>query len=208
MIPISEALKIIRRETFPLLVETIELEAAVDRVLAENIKADMDLPPFDRSQMDGFAVKNADVKNAPVKLKIIGESVAGKGFHKKLKSGEAVRIMTGAPVPAGADSVQKVELTNESGDFITILESTKEKQNIVRRAEEIKKGTRIFGTGEIITQNMIAAIASFGYAKAQGFQKTANRHSFNRKRDRRDFRKTEKRSDSQFQFDNAESFRR
>ncbi len=85
----------------------------------------MDLPPFDRSQMDGFAVKNEDTKNAPVKLKIIGESAAGKGFDGKINSGEAVRIMTGARVPEGADAVQKVELTEEENGFITILEKTK-----------------------------------------------------------------------------------
>ena len=69
MIPISKALKIIRRETFPLLVETIGLEAAVDRVLAENVKADMDLPPFDRSQMDGFAVKKERYEKRARKIK-------------------------------------------------------------------------------------------------------------------------------------------
>ena len=105
MIPISKALEIIRRETFPLESETAHLSQIVGRVLAEEIRADMNLPPFDRSQMDGFAVKKEDTKNAPVKLKIVGESVAGRGWHNQLNSGEAVRIMTGAPVPEGADSV-------------------------------------------------------------------------------------------------------
>ena len=108
MIPISEAIKIIERETHPLSSETINLEDSVGRVLAENIAADMDLPPFDRSQMDGFAVRADDVRSAPVKLKVIGESVAGKGFDGAVKAGEAVRIMTGARVPAGTDAVQKV----------------------------------------------------------------------------------------------------
>ena len=171
MIPISEALKIIERETISLESETIELENSIGRVLTKNIKADMDLPPFDRSQMDGFAVKTVDTKNAPVQLKIIGESVAGKGFDGKLASNEAVRIMTGARVPEGADAVQKVELTKESDDFISILEATKPQQNINKLASEIKKGAKIFGTGEIITEQMIAAIASFGYAKLKVFQR-------------------------------------
>ena len=89
MISISEALKIIERETFSLKSEKVGLSDSVGRVLAEEIRADMDLPPFDRSQMDGFAVKNEDVKNAPVKLKIIGESVAGKGFDGKVESGRS-----------------------------------------------------------------------------------------------------------------------
>jgi molybdopterin molybdotransferase len=171
MIPISEALKIIEREIVSLHTETIELENSIGRVLAESIKADMDLPPFDRSQMDGFAVKSDDVKNAPVKLKIIGESVAGKGFDGDLQSGEAVRIMTGARVPKGADSVQKVELTKESDGLIEISEPTKANQNMVLRGQEVRKGAKIFEKGEVITEQKIAAIASFGYAKVKVFQK-------------------------------------
>ncbi len=171
MISISEALKIIKSEIFSLETETIDLENSIGRVLAKDIRADMDLPPFDRSQMDGFAVKTSDAEIAPVKLKIIGESAAGKGFDGKINSGEAVRIMTGARVPEGADAVQKVELTEESDGFVTILEKTKPLQNINILASEIKKNTKIFSNGEIVTENMIAAIASFGYAKIAVYKK-------------------------------------
>ena len=171
MIRISNALKIIEKEISVISTEKIELAGSCGRVLAEAIYADMDLPPFDRSQMDGFAVKTEDTNKAPVKLKIIGESAAGRGFDRKLKTDEAVRIMTGAPVPKGADAVQKVELTNESDGFIEILEATKPKQNMVRRAEEVKKGKKIFSEGEIITENMIAALASFGYSEVRVGQK-------------------------------------
>ena len=171
MIQILEALKIIWRETAVLGIETIDLSESISRVLAEEVFADMDLPPFARSQMDGFAVKSANTKKTPVKLKIIGESIAGKGFDGFVKTGEAVRIMTGARVPDGADAVQKVELTKETNDCIEILELTKAKQNIVGRGEEIKAGERIFEKGEAITENMIAALASFGYARVSVFQK-------------------------------------
>jgi molybdenum cofactor synthesis domain-containing protein len=171
MIPISEALKIIERETVALETETIELENSIGRVLAEEIRADMDLPPFDRSQMDGFALRTNDLKSVPAKLKIIGESVAGKGFDGELKTGEAVRIMTGARVPKGADAVQKVELTKENNGFIEILEAPKLSQNINECASEIEKGRKIFEMGEIITEQMIAAIASFGYAKLKVFRR-------------------------------------
>lgn len=170
MIQISEALKIIERETPALSFETINLEASVGRILAEEIAADMDLPPFDRSQMDGFAVRAGDVKDAPVNLKVIGESVAGKGFDGTVEAGEAVRIMTGARVPDGADAVQKVELTKENKEFVEIQESAKLGQNINAFASEIKKGTVIFEPGEIVTEQMIAAIASFGYAKLKVFR--------------------------------------
>ncbi len=171
MIPISIALEIIKRESFSLESEMNKLENSVGRILAENIFADMDLPPFDRSQMDGFAVRTEDVKNAPVKLKIIGESVAGFGFDGEIKSGEAIRIMTGARVPNGADSVQKVELTEENDGFIHILESTKLNQNTVLKSAEIKKGENIFDAGEIISANMIASIASFGYETLKVFRR-------------------------------------
>ncbi len=167
MIPISKAIKLIGRETRKLGSEKVELSAAVGRTLAENIVADNDLPPFNRAQMDGYAVVASETKNAPVTLKIIGESAAGRGWHKRLRRGEAVRIMTGAPVPSGANAVQKVELTREAAGLVTINESAKRGQNIVRRAAEIKRGKRIFASGEIVTENMIAALASFGYAKVQ-----------------------------------------
>ncbi len=171
MISISQAFKIIERETFTLAAETIDLEELVGRVLAQTVEADMDLPPFNRSQMDGFAVKSKDTKNAPAKLKIIGESVAGKGFDGKIKSGESVRIMTGARLPDGADAVQKVEVTREENDSVQILEPAKSGQNVNLFASEIKIGEKIFGAGEIVTEQMIAAIASFGYAKIKVYKR-------------------------------------
>ena len=106
MIPIAKAIKIIETSTPTLKTETVNLDNAVGRVLAQRIVADTDLPPFDRSQMDGYAVKAADTLNAPVPLPIVGEAAAGRGWKGRLKKGEAVRIMTGAAVPSGADAVQ------------------------------------------------------------------------------------------------------
>lgn len=165
MIDIFKAIKTISFETGRLGCEKVALSDCIGRVLNEDIIADTDLPPFDRSQMDGFAVKAADTLNAPVELKIAGESAAGRGWHKTLNRGEAVRIMTGAPVPKGADAVQKVELTSEADGIVKILEPVKPEFSIVRTGSEIKKSTAIFTSGEAITENMIAAIASFGYAK-------------------------------------------
>lgn len=167
MLKISEAIEIIRRETAPLKAEKINLADAAGRVLAEDVVSDTDLPPFDRSQMDGYAVRVGDTNNAPVKLKIVGESAAGKGWHRQLKSGQAVRIMTGAPVPRGADAVQKIELTKEDGKFVEILAPAETAKFIVARAAEIKKGETVFKSGEIITEGMLAALASFGYAKVK-----------------------------------------
>ncbi|MGI8470521.1 MAG: molybdopterin molybdotransferase MoeA [Pyrinomonadaceae bacterium] len=177
MIPISEALKIIERETFLLGAETVDLENSSGRVLAEDIFADMDLPPFDRSQMDGFAVRVEDVAKASkehfVKLKIIGESVAGKGFNGKINAGQTVRIMTGARLPKGADAVQKKELARESADgkSVEIFEAVKPNQHFIVRASEIKKGEKVLEKGEIINARMTAILAAFGYAKIRVFKK-------------------------------------
>jgi len=180
MISVSEAVLIIERETFLLETEAIDLEKSTQRVLAEEIRADMDLPPFDRSQMDGFAVRSKDVSGARendlVKLKIIGESVAGKGFDEKVKRGEAVRIMTGARVPSGADAVQKKELARETKmdegeSFVEIWEATKARQNIILKGAEIETGAKVCVQGEIIRSQMIASLASFGYAKFKVYKK-------------------------------------
>jgi molybdenum cofactor synthesis domain-containing protein len=165
MIDVSKAIRMIDRETAPLGSEKVRLAEAVGRLLREKIIADTDLPPFDRSQMDGYAVVASDTKNAPVILKLVGESAAGRGWHKTLKRGHAIRIMTGAPVPKGADAVQKIELTTEKGDSVEILAPTEKRRFIVREGAEIKKGKTCLRSGEMITENMIATLASFGYAK-------------------------------------------
>jgi len=171
MIPISEAIEIIKRETPRLGPETADLVESVGRVLAENIVADTDLPPFDRSQMDGFAVIAADTANAPVELEIAGESSAGSGWHKELNCGQSVRIMTGAPVPKGADAVQKVELTSEQPETVTILESVKQGQFIVPKGFEIRSGKTVFSKGDRITANMIASIAAFGNGMVKVYER-------------------------------------
>ena len=165
MINVESALKIVARETHALKPERIPLDEASGRVLAEDIVADTDMPPFDRSQMDGYAVKAADTENAPVTLKLVGESAAGRGWHKTLKKGEAVRIMTGAPLPDGSDAVQKIELTSEDGSTVTIKEPTSPGRYIVHQGKEIKKGKVVLESGTAITPNNIAVPAAFGYAK-------------------------------------------
>ena len=99
MISVAEAIQIVRQQTQRLPSGASCAEDALGRVLAEDVVADSDLPPFDRSQMDGYAVRAEDVKAAPVRLRIVGESAAGRGWHHQLEEGQAVRIMTGAPVP-------------------------------------------------------------------------------------------------------------
>jgi molybdenum cofactor synthesis domain-containing protein len=167
MISVAEAIQIVRDETRALSPERCQLTNALGRFLAEDIIADSDLPPFDRSQMDGYAVRAEDVKKVPTRLRIVGESAAGRGWHHEMGDSQAVRIMTGAPVPTGADSVQQVELTRELHDsqLVEILESVERGKSIVTRGSEIKAGEIVLRSGERINSAMMAALASFGYAE-------------------------------------------
>ena len=169
MIPIVEAIQIVTAQARPSEPERIYLADALGRILAEDIIADTDLPPFDRAQMDGYAVRAADVSITPARLRIVGESAAGTGWHHEMKADEAVRIMTGAPVPVGADAVQQVELTREAngGNEVEILEPVEAGRSIVRRANEIKAGETVLRAGEDINAAMIATLASFGYAQVK-----------------------------------------
>src|SRR6266496_801227 len=169
MIAVAEAIQIVKEQTPTLQTERVALAQTLGRYLAEDIVADSDLPPFDRSQMDGYAIRAQNVANAPVSLPIVGESAAGKGWHHEMEDGQAVRIMTGAPVPAGADSVQQVELTHElqDGRLVEILESVAPGRSIVKRGSEIKAGEIVLRPGERINAAMLAALASFGYVEVQ-----------------------------------------
>ena len=173
MISVAEAIEIVRQQTLKLSTELVAIDQVLGRVLAEDVVADSDLPPFDRSQMDGYAVRAEDVKAAPVRLRIVGESAAGRGWHNQLEEGQAVRIMTGAPVPAGADSVQQVELAHElkDGTVVELLETVELGKSIVKRGAEIKAGEVVLNAGTTINAAMMAVLAAFGYAKVEVFRK-------------------------------------
>src|SRR5438045_7444972 len=167
MIPVSEAIGIVREKSALLEVERVTLADALGRGLAEDVWADTDLPPFDRAQMDGYAVRSADLREVPARLRVVGEAAAGRGWRGVLKEGEALRIMTGAPLPAGADGVQQVELTRESEDGATVeIESATEPgQFYVTRGSEVRAGERVLAAGEEVSAARVAVLASFGCAQ-------------------------------------------
>ena len=169
MIPVSEAISLVKAQVTLLPAEWVPLTESVGRFLARDVAADSDLPPFDRSQMDGYAVRALDVEQIPQSLKIVGESAAGRGWRGEMQSGEAVRIMTGAPVPKGADSVQQVERTREinNGSHVEILETAALGRSIVKRGDEIKKGEVVLRAGDRINSAAVAVLASFGYARVE-----------------------------------------
>jgi molybdopterin molybdotransferase len=167
MIPVSEAIRIVIEQAGPLGVERVALGEALGRVLAEEVCADCDLPPFDRAQMDGYAVRSEDLRVTPARLRVVGEAAAGSGWRGRLRAGEAIRIMTGAPLPAGADSVQQVEVTREEEEGVVVLveRATEPGQFYVPRGSEIKAGVRVLEAGEEVSAARAAVLASFGYAE-------------------------------------------
>jgi molybdopterin molybdotransferase len=164
MITVDQALRIVLDQVRPLESESVAIEAARGRITAEDVRADIDLPPFDRARMDGYAVRSSDVSAAPVKLRVIGEIAAGAQFDGRVSAGEAVKIFTGAPIPAGVDAVQKVEVTRSNGQTVELLEPVKSGQFITPRASEIASGEIVAEAGRFIGPAEMAVLASFGYA--------------------------------------------
>ncbi|MGB0578778.1 MAG: gephyrin-like molybdotransferase Glp, partial [Limisphaerales bacterium] len=139
---------------------------ACGRITAEPCAAQTDLPPFDNSAMDGYAVVSADVKQAsaeqPVSLKVIGEVPAGTRFDGKIEVGECTRIFTGSPVPAGADAVVMQEDTMREGDTVQILDSARPFEHVRLCGEDIKTGQSLVAAGQRITPGMVNLLLASG----------------------------------------------
>lgn len=170
MLRIEDALKIILEHTPLLTAEEISLTDAVGRLLQHEAQADADLPPFDRARMDGYAVRAADTVKAsvvaPVRLRALGEAAAGQSFAGRVGSGEAVRIMTGAPVPEGADAVEKIEVIAVRDDgWIELAAPVPPRQFVTPRGIEAQVGAVMVTAGTRITPAVAAVLASFGYAR-------------------------------------------
>src|SRR2546429_5285696 len=138
---------------------------ALGLVLAEDIAADRDVPPFRTSAMDGYAVRGDDVASAPVELRVVGEVAAGGFPDREVGPGEAMRIMTGAPMPDGADTVVRVEDTDNASDVVTIAAATPKGMAIRNAGEDLKKGEVILTKGTVLRAAEIGLLASDGRAR-------------------------------------------
>jgi molybdopterin molybdotransferase len=150
--------------------ETVDLLAAAGRVLAESISADRDLPPFPRATRDGYAVRSADLPSVPATLDVIGEIKAGEKPERlpsKVGLGQAVSIMTGAPVPEGADAVVMVEFTSQRGKQVEIRRSVASGENVVPRGAEAKLGAALLDLGTRLKEAAIGLAASVGKPRLQ-----------------------------------------
>jgi len=167
LISIDEARARILAEASPLATESRPLADALGMVLGEEIVAAHSVPRFDNAGMDGYAVRSVDTiggtPDSPRRLSVVETIPAGRAPARELGSGEAAKIMTGAPVPQGADAVIQSELTEESDNEVLIFDSTDPGKNIRCAGEDVMAGDRVMGLGDALGPAEIGLIASLGY---------------------------------------------
>lgn len=166
-IPVKEAVQLVTGHARPIENETVKLQEAYGHILAEPIVAKHDVPPFNRSAYDGFAVRATDTSNAKagetVSFHVIGNIGAGEVGERELKEGEAYRIMTGAILPKGADAIVMLEDTTETETSFSIEKSFQPGQNISYQGEDAQVGDVLIDAGAFIHPGTIALLATFGY---------------------------------------------
>src|SRR6478672_142566 len=159
MLNIDEALKLVLDDTQPLRAVATSIAEARSRVLAETITSDVDSPPHDKSIVDGYAIVAADIAQPPVELTVLEEVTAGAVPTRAVGRGTATRIMTGAPIPAGADAVVMVEQTECSGTRVRILSSARSGQNITRQGSSLVRGQTVLQRGALLRPVEIGLLA-------------------------------------------------
>jgi len=182
LISVEEALAEILRHVHPLPPEDVPILESLGQVLAEEIISDVDIPPFDNSAMDGFAVRAADVaqasSGAPVRLAVAGTVAAGYVARSRVEAGTAIRIMTGAPIPEGADAVLPIEDSSDAerpkeerlsdpACEIEIRSAVVPGQNLRRAGEDLRRGERVLAPGVVIRAQEIGVLASLGRTAVQ-----------------------------------------
>lgn len=175
MISLEDALKLILENTPILGQEKVDILSALGRVIGEDIYAPYDIPPFDNSAVDGYALRSEDTKGAskehPVSLHIIGDLPAGYIAKEKINKGSVIRIMTGAPIPEGADSVVMVEDTEAKGNQVQIFSEAIPGQNIRKAGEDVKKGELVITKGTLLRPAAIGMLASLHRSFVSVYQK-------------------------------------
>jgi len=159
----AEAARVIVDHVRPLPAERRPLRAALDAVLAEDVASPIDLPPWDNSAMDGYAVRSADLRDSETDLDVIETVPAGQFPSKAIAAGQAIRIFTGAPLPQGADTVIRQEDTAQranGGTRVTVRNARDAKKNVRRRGEDIKHGTVVLPAGAALGPAQLGVLAS------------------------------------------------
>lgn len=168
LIPVTDALSLMRKALTPIgQTEVIPLMDALDRILAQPLRSSINVPGWDNSAMDGYAVRAAD----GLQHKVIGQALAGHPFDGTLGSGEAIRIMTGAPVPAGADTVVMQEDVIRERDQIRLQRQPQTGDNIRRAGEDIAQGSEVLPAGHRISAIDIGLLASLGCSQLEVYRR-------------------------------------
>ncbi len=163
LLPVDDALKRILEDVRPLDAEEVPLAAATGRILAEPLAASRDMPPFDASSMDGYAVRAKDVRQVPVELRVIAEAAAGHGVDVEVGAGEAVRIFTGSPLPKGADCIIIQENTEREGDVVRVLQPGVRGRFIRERGMDYRAGETLLQPGTKLGARQINLAASLNF---------------------------------------------
>lgn len=175
LMPEEKSLKIIESTPLNLKIEEVPLEKAHRRVLAEDVKSLLSSPPFNKSAMDGYALRAEDTfghsQTKPAHLTIEDRIGAGEMSSKNLKKGEAIKIATGAPIPEGADAVVMEEYTVEDGNSLDVEMSLTPGENINPQGEDLKNGDLVLKRGKLLKAADVAIIASAGYRTVKVFKK-------------------------------------
>ncbi len=162
LLTVDEALERILSRIRPLGTREVPLLDAVGRTLAVDVVADRDIPPFRNSAMDGYAVRGADVARAPARLRVIGTVAAGGMPDRGVGPGEAMRIMTGAPMPDGADTVVRVEDTDNADEVVTVTAATPTGLSVRQAGEDLARGVTVLQKGTVIRPAEVGVLASLG----------------------------------------------
>ena len=163
-IELEQALAICAKTTVKLSVEEVDLDNSHNRILATDLQSLVNDPAFDNSAMDGFAMRHQDTLNPPTTLQIIGTiQAAGQEDQITIQSGQAVRIMTGAPIPNGADAILQVELTSTEGNMVT-LQKEGMRHFIRKKGENLTKGEVSLAAGTFLTPSRVGLCATMGHS--------------------------------------------
>jgi len=163
VLSVEEAQEHILSTVDVLATESVPLLDAAERVLAETVAADRHIPPVTNAAMDGFAVRGEDLVGDTVRLRVVGEVGAGHQAEVPVKPGEAVRIMTGAPVPEGADTVVRFEETRMEGDEVVILSPPSRGKNVRQAGEDVREGQVVLAPGQVLRPQEIGMLAALGH---------------------------------------------
>ena len=203
MIEYQDARALVLSAAKALPAETVPLARALGRTLARDVRAREDIPPFTKATMDGYAVRAADTRlagpdaAAEVKLDVLEDLPAGRLSRKALGPGQAARIMTGAPLPGGADAVVMVEDSEATGRGVKIRREVRPGDNIGRAGEDLKKNDVALGRGALIGPAEVAMLAAAGLARVAVTRQPKLAVDRHRGRDRRARQKEAARPDPQ-----------